>query len=324
MRNLILIFLYVGMLSQLSGQDYIPFYKEFNSIDSLISYGEYKKASRKIKSLDRDYILHPSLYYRLSKELVETNKALARAYFKKGVKNGLVEATKFEGWYSEVAKFDSIHFNAKIIKNIDSEIQSAEEHKEYIELVKNCIDVDVSVRRLIHSKRIEGYPSITQYGADIKRGTPKIDSTIHSTYTREYNEFWRKDSTNILQFVNYVLKKGYIPTPHDIGYAVNPYVLLVHSGKFDFDPKYYELVLKSVMAGGTFPSTYAWMMSLKCEYKKEECHYYFNNSVEFLEELDQSQKDLINRKRDQIGVKPIPALIWNRRIYNPKTEWGGL
>ncbi|MEZ4908582.1 MAG: hypothetical protein R2771_13300 [Saprospiraceae bacterium] len=329
MKPIILILLFLYQTIQLYSQkDYIQYYLELNSIDSLFAFDNSEAAIAKFQALeDKGYNIRIFEYEKFADEIFKRGfNKLAEKYYSKAVEEGGLNQMIFE---NRLDKFKNkiienygiktwnkyIFINQKVLNTV------SKKHKNLASQLLKIHNEDQKLRNDIIAKRIEGKPSITEYGAGYRFfKDEEMDSSIHEEYMRLYSEFYEKDSINKQQFVDIVLDLGYIPTENELKGLAHCGFLVLHSAKFHYPEKFNEIVKESVENGRLWASGYGWYMGLKSDYQHTERIYYYSSDQDTILEFPEDKIQKINSERKKMGMKPCPAVIWNSRIYNVKKE----
>ncbi len=177
-----------------------------------------------------------------------------------------------------------------------------------IEKIKNIFFQDQALRSDKNYKICKQYNFNKRLGFD-------YDSTQNQTdMITCYQEFRNKDSLVLQEFVNIIDSIGYVPGT-ELTYGMIPISpIICHLAHFEFQGLEDKL-LYSLFKGTLSPEVYAWYIGYKEEYFKTDPSFYFTNNEQDFDKMSSKKINSINKLRKSIGLKSIPSVLWNSKIY---------
>jgi len=163
-------------------------------------------------------------------------------------------------------------------------------------------------------RRNKDYKNCKRYNFNRRLGFAYDSTQVYSEMKACFEEFRYRDSIVLQQFVNIVDSIGYVPGS-DLVYGMVPISpIICHLAHFNFKG-IEDKLLYSLFKGTISPEVYAWYIGYKEEYFQLDHTFYFTNNEQDFDKMSDKKINEINTLRNSIGLKSVPAVLWNSTIY---------
>jgi len=153
-----------------------------------------------------------------------------------------------------------------------------------------------------------GYNIVTELTSASK------DTALHNKNMKCFGKWRKLDSFNLSKFHDLILEWGGVRDEAYYFGTIDIAVLLCHMGHYKWSSMFNKILYNETIKGNLYPGAYAWYIGYHNEYFRKPKIYYFTNSVSAFDTMPQNLVKEINLQRNEIGLLPIPSVLWNTKF----------